>query len=61
MPLIQALGIPCYLGGMARGLLGKDGAGLQMKQKRREALKDADLVILAGAHVYFLSCEYLKL
>lgn len=45
---ILSLGIPVYLGGMARGLLGKNSP-LQMKQNRREALKEADLVILAGA------------
>jgi acetolactate synthase-like protein len=45
---IQALGVPAYLGGMARGLLGRQHR-LQMRQKRREALKDADVVILAGA------------
>ena len=45
---LEKIGIPCFLGGMARGLLGKDGP-LHIRQKRREALKDADLVILAGA------------
>jgi acetolactate synthase-like protein len=49
-PLAQAitrLGIPTYLSGMARGLLGKEHP-LQMRHKRREALKEADLVLLAG-------------
>lgn len=45
---LKSLGIPCYLGGMARGLLGPNSP-IQMRQKRREALKEADLVILAGA------------
>lgn len=44
---IAQLGVPVYLSGMARGLLGKQHA-LQMRHKRREALKEADLVILAG-------------
>lgn len=44
---VQQLGIPVYLSGMARGLLGKDHP-LQMRHKRRRALKEADLVILAG-------------
>jgi len=45
---LNAMGIPCFLGGMARGLLGADNE-IQMRHKRKEALKDADLVILAGA------------
>ncbi|CAG7728853.1 unnamed protein product [Allacma fusca] len=45
---LTEMGIPCFLGGMARGLLGADSS-IQMKHKRREALKDADVVILAGA------------
>uniref|UniRef100_A0AC34R198 2-hydroxyacyl-CoA lyase 2 n=1 Tax=Panagrolaimus sp. JU765 TaxID=591449 RepID=A0AC34R198_9BILA len=44
---INKLGIPAYLGGMCRGLLGKS-SNLQMRQNRREALRDADVVILAG-------------
>ncbi|EPB76992.1 thiamine pyrophosphate enzyme, TPP binding domain protein [Ancylostoma ceylanicum] len=44
---IETLGIPVYLGGMARGLLGKQNR-LQMRQNRRDALRDADLTILAG-------------
>ena len=44
---IQALGIPVYLGGMSRGLLGAN-CPLQMRQNRKENLQDADLVILAG-------------
>ncbi|CEF65358.1 Cysteine-rich repeat and Thiamine pyrophosphate enzyme, C-terminal TPP-binding domain and Thiamine pyrophosphate enzyme, central domain and Thiamine pyrophosphate enzyme, N-terminal TPP-binding domain-containing protein [Strongyloides ratti] len=45
--IVEDLGIPCYLGGMARGLLGKDNK-LQMRQCRKDALKEADLIILAG-------------
>lgn len=44
---IEALGIPVYLSGMARGLLGKDHP-LQMRHKRKDAIKKADLIILAG-------------
>ncbi|VDD87045.1 unnamed protein product [Enterobius vermicularis] len=45
--IVKSLGIPTYLGGMARGLLGSSSP-LQMRQNRKEALKEADLVILAG-------------
>ncbi len=44
---VARLEIPTYLSGMARGLLGR-GHRLQMRHKRRVALKEADLVILAG-------------
>jgi len=44
---IHTLNIPVYLSGMARGLLGKNNE-LQMRHKRKEAIKDADLIILAG-------------
>lgn len=44
---LEALAIPCFLGGMARGMLGKDSP-LHIRQNRRDALKNADLVILAG-------------
>ena len=44
---IQRLGVPVYLSGMARGLLGQNGP-LQLRHQRREALKEADCVILAG-------------
>ena len=44
---VERLEMPVYLSGMARGLLGK-GHRLQMRHKRRQALKAADLVILAG-------------
>jgi acetolactate synthase-1/2/3 large subunit len=44
---ITRLGIPVYLSGMARGLLGRTHA-LQMRHHRREALREADCVILAG-------------
>jgi acetolactate synthase-1/2/3 large subunit len=44
---VERLGVPTYLGGMARGLLGR-GHPLQLRHQRRAALKEADLVILAG-------------
>ncbi len=44
---IERLGVPVYLSGMARGLLGR-AAPLQMRHARREALREADCVLLAG-------------
>ena len=45
---LEAMGIPCFLGGMARGLLGRNGA-LHIRQRRKDALKEADVVVCAGA------------
>ncbi len=44
---VAQLGIPVYLSGMARGLLGRDHA-LQMRHQRRAALRESDCVVLAG-------------
>jgi acetolactate synthase-1/2/3 large subunit len=44
---VEAIGAPVYLAGGARGLLRK-GHRLQLRHKRREALREADLVLLAG-------------
>ncbi len=44
---VAKLGIPVYLSGMARGLLGRNHA-LHLRHKRRLALRDSDCVILAG-------------
>lgn len=44
---LEELGIPCFLGGMSRGMLGKNSP-IHIRQNRRDALKDADVVILAG-------------
>ncbi|XP_068098868.1 2-hydroxyacyl-CoA lyase 2 [Hyperolius riggenbachi] len=44
---LESLGIPCFLGGMARGMLGRNSP-IHIRQNRRDALKDADVVILAG-------------
>ena len=44
---VSDLGAPVYLSGMARGLLGPDHP-LQLRHRRKEALREADLVLLAG-------------
>ncbi|MDM4764785.1 thiamine pyrophosphate-binding protein [Pelomonas sp. SE-A7] len=44
---ITRLGVPVYLSGMARGLLGREHP-LQHRHQRRQALREADLVLLAG-------------
>ncbi len=44
---VSRLGIPTWTGGMARGLLGADHDRL-FRHKRGQALKEADLVIVAG-------------
>lgn len=45
---LEKLGVPCYLSGMSRGILG-DESPILLRHKRREALKEADLILLAGA------------
>lgn len=49
---IEKFNIPVYLSGMARGLLGINHP-LQFRHKRKIALKEADLIILAGIPVDF--------
>jgi acetolactate synthase-1/2/3 large subunit len=49
---IDLLGVPVYLSGMSRGLLGA-AHRLQLRHRRKEALRQADLVILAGVPVDF--------
>lgn len=44
---IESLGLPVWLSGMARGLLGASHP-LLLRHRRREALKEADVVVLAG-------------
>ena len=44
---LERLGIPCFLGGMSRGLLGRDSP-IHVRQRRRDALKEADVVLLLG-------------
>lgn len=49
---VDRLGMPVYLSGMARGLLGASHP-LQQRHARRQALRDADAVLLAG-----LPCDF---
>lgn len=44
---VARLGIPVYLSGMARGLLGREHP-LLLRHQRRQALREADCVVLAG-------------
>jgi thiamine pyrophosphate-dependent acetolactate synthase large subunit-like protein len=43
---VLKLGVPVYLSGMARGLLGRHG--LHLRHQRSKALREADLIVLAG-------------
>ena len=54
--VLQTLSVPCFLGGMSRGLLGRDSP-IQCRQKRGECLKEADTIILLGMilHCYIIS------
>lgn len=45
---LEKLNVPCFLGGMARGLLGKDSS-IQLRHCRKDALKEADVVFLVGS------------
>ena len=45
---VARLALPVYVSGLARGLLGRDHP-LQMLHRRRQALREADCVVLAGA------------
>ena len=45
---IRAMGVPTFLGGMARGLLGRADP-LHVRQQRTRALREADVVLMAGA------------
>jgi acetolactate synthase-1/2/3 large subunit len=49
---VARLAIPVFLTGMARGLLGV-AHPLQMRHRRKEALRESDLVILAG-----VACDF---
>lgn len=49
---LDKIGIPVYLSGMARGLLGTRSA-VQFRQKRKEALREADLILLLGVPADF--------
>lgn len=49
---VEKLGIPVYLSGMARGLLGKDHP-LHLRHKRGNALREADVAVLCGVPADF--------
>ncbi len=49
---VKKLEIPVYLSGMARGLLGKDHP-LQFRHNRKQALREADCILLLGVPVDF--------
>ncbi len=49
---VEKLNIPTYLSSTARGLLGKNHP-LHIRHKRRDALRESDCVILAGAPMDF--------
>jgi acetolactate synthase-like protein len=44
------MSIPCFLGGMTRGLLGRNNA-IQFRHCRKDALKEADVVLLIGEKI----------
>uniref|UniRef100_A0A0R3S011 2-hydroxyacyl-CoA lyase 2 n=1 Tax=Elaeophora elaphi TaxID=1147741 RepID=A0A0R3S011_9BILA len=45
---VTSISIPTFLTGMSRGLLGEHSS-IQMRYNRKDTLKEADLIILAGA------------
>jgi acetolactate synthase-like protein len=49
---LERIGVPVYLSGMSRGLLGT-AHGQQMRHHRKDALRHADLVVLAGVPADF--------
>ena len=52
---LKGLNVPTFLGGMARGLLGKSSE-IQLRQCRKDALKEADLVVLIGKLELCITC-----
>jgi len=44
---LEELGIPCYVSGMARGILGAH-SNILFRHQRRDALREADVVLLLG-------------
>ncbi len=44
---VETLGLPTWLGGMSRGLLGRESP-IQFRHARGKALKDADVVVVCG-------------
>lgn len=49
---LEKLGVPVFLGGMARGLLGSEST-VQCRHTRGVALKNADLIVLCGVSADF--------
>ncbi len=49
---VEQLGLPVFLSGMARGLLGRHHPN-QFFHQRKQALREADLIVLAGAPADF--------
>ena len=45
---LEKVGVPCFLGGMSRGYLGKNSP-IHIRQKRKVAVKEADVVVCLGA------------
>eukprot|EP00662_Eupelagonemidae_sp_cell21_P025346 gene25346-41473_t len=45
---LEGAGMPCFLGGMARGLLGRNNP-IHIRQNRGGALRRCDLVVMLGA------------
>ena len=52
VPALERIGAPVFVSGMARGLLGADHP-LLARHRRRETLREADLVLLAGVPADF--------
>lgn len=44
---LETIGIPCFVSGMARGILG-DKSDILFRHNRRDALREADVVLLLG-------------
>ena len=45
---LEKMGAPCFLGGMSRGILGKNSP-IHIRQNRRDAVKEADVILMVGA------------
>lgn len=45
---LEKMGVPCFLGGMSRGYLGRNSP-LHIRQKRRVAVKDSDVIVCLGS------------
>ena len=53
----KKLNVPCFLRGTAKGLLGKENL-VHFRHCSEEALKEADLVILAGKYLKLENKSY---